>query len=392
LLVVPAAIGLRRRWLWGSWVGSIALAGTVAACGQVSVRSPSLAQGQQATLIQIVYSAPAAEKVRNDSPVLVRKVDAITGQVLGDDRQLGNFTGVRAVSGNSAAAANAQYVLLQDLAGEVRRVPIDSDALGPVRTSKAMGLPATVVSPMGVVYQADGDVVVATDSRGATVGTYSVPAPHPGARMLDGKPIRGMVRKGVASLLLDSDERLYAFVANSVNSALVDLSGGRRLDLPGFGFVLGATRGADGKAYALLRDTSRTGNGFVLAQFDLQALKLLRSAETSVAPSQGSVDDIHVIAAQTGELFVYSSQASLANSTEHKSILVRFDASTLAAQPIDLPGNLGLDVSLGVDNKLYIFGGPGRETISRYDPSTGTLSQRVATTPPGTYVRAVFVR
>jgi len=92
LLVVPAAIGLRRRWLWGSWVGSIALAGTVAACGQVSVRSPSLAQGQQATLIQIVYSAPAAEKVRNDSPVLVRKVDAITGQVLGDDRQLGKGT------------------------------------------------------------------------------------------------------------------------------------------------------------------------------------------------------------------------------------------------------------------------------------------------------------
>ncbi len=410
---VASAIPLHRVALVVLVLSAVALAGLATAACTIETETDegpaaALSSPQAATTtaptrpaarIKMVYIVPAVDPIA-DGNVFVRTVDAKTGTLSGPDQPLGTSTTAPAVPSSSVNASTPDYVLLQGVSAPPRVVSL-SDEISTVPTSAPPSLPVALAPDGALYYQASTGGVTGAGSGGQQVASFAVPTALPGEPTLDGKPLKGQISietdsAGYASqLVIGDDGHVYVFVENSVNSALVDLTSNRRLDLPGYGYVAGAVLAPDGYAYAILWDPSRTGNAHVLAQFDLQNLKLVRSVDTGIGPWA-----ISVVATQAGEVFAYACQQPASDELAQtqprlqRSTLLRLEKASFALTPISLPDNIGLDVSLGVDGKLYLFAGLARERVSSYDPATGTLSRDIPglESPAGSYIQAVFVR
>jgi streptogramin lyase len=122
----------------------------------------------------------------------------------------------------------------------------------------------------------------------------------------------------------------------------------------------------------------------VLAQIDPKNMELKQLVETTVQPSE--TQDISLVAAPAGDIFYYAAV--------HANVLLRLDPTSFELTPISVPDSLGMNVSVGVDGRLYFYGGPAESTVSAFDPGTGELSIDLPElrSPPGTYIRALFVR
>jgi hypothetical protein len=379
---------------------------------QVEVREPTEAI--------VVYSVPPADSANpiQDGTVFARVVDPRSGAALGEDWLVGSFTEVKPVHSNSPDASPAPRIMA---ASVLRDPPLDEFTLGREGVSLVRSVRSTeasdrelagpsfveaVAAPDGMSYRATDKSIIGTDGSGAVVATYALPRALPitGPEQfwVDGNPEPGQydldALDAAASLLISGEGHLLVFVANIVNSALVDLSTDRRLDLPGYGYVAAAAVGQDGYVYAVLIDGRSRANPYVLAQIDAKSMELKQLAETTVRPSEwrGPIF-ISLVATPSGDIFFYATlwdQVQDPDVYAHTNVLLHLDRATFQLAAIAVPADLGQRVTVGVDGKIYIYGGPAESTVSAYDPSTGELSRDLPAlrTPPGTYIRALFVR
>jgi hypothetical protein len=379
---------------------------------QVEVREPTEAI--------VVYSVPPADSANpiQDGTVFARIVDPKSGLALGEDWLVGSFTEVKPVHSNSPDASPAPRIMA---ASVVRDASLDEFTLGREGVSLVRSVRSTeasdrelagpnfveaVAAPDGMSYRATDKSIIGTDGSGAVVATYALPRAlpitSPEQFWVDGKPEPGQydldALDAAASLLISGEGHVLVFVANIVNSALVDLSSDRRLDLPGYGHVAAATVGQDGYVYAVLIDGSSRANPYVLAQIDPESMELKQLAETTIRPSEwkGPIF-VSLAATPTGGIFFYATLWNLVQDPDvyaHTNVLLQLDRATFQLAAIAVPDDLGQRVSVGVDGKIYIYGGPAESTVSAYDPATGELERDLPAlrTPPGTYIRALFVR
>jgi hypothetical protein len=378
---------------------------------QVEVREPT-----EAIVVYSVPPAPSTNPIQ-DGTVFARVVDPGSGAALGEDQLVGSFTQVKPVHSNSPDASPVPRIMAASVS---RDPPLDEFTLGREGVSLVRSVGSTeasdrefagpnfveaVVGPDGVSYRATDGSIIGTDGSGAVVATYALPRAlpitSPEQFWVDGKPEPGQydldALDAAASLLISGEGHLLAFVQNTVNGVLVDLATEKRLDLPSY-VVVAATLGQDGYVYAVLIDGSSRASPYVLAQIDAKSMELKQLAETTVRPSEwrGPIF-ISLVATPSGDIFFYATLWDLVQDPDvyaHTNVLLHLDRSTFRLAAIAVPDDLGQRVSVGVDGRIYIYGGAAGSTVSAYDPDTGEISLDLPAlrTPPGTYIRALFVR
>lgn len=380
--------------------------------------TPLKVEVREPTEVILVYSVPPADPTQ-DGTVFVRVVDPKSVAAFGEDRLVGSFMDVDAVRSNSPDASPVPRIIAESVFFDrpLAEFTLSRDGVSLVRSIDAASVRElrrphlAVIGPQGATYRAeakaiDAKSIVATNASGGVVSTYplprALPITSPEQLWVDGRPEPGAydvdALDAAESLLISGEGHLLVFVDNIVNSALVDLSADRRLDLPGYGYVAAATVGQDGYVYAVLLDGSSRANRYVLAQIDPKSMELKQLAETTVRPSEwrGPIF-ISLVATPGGDIFFYATLWNLVQDPDvyaHTNVLLQLDRSAFQLTPIAVPDDLGQRVSVGVDGKIYIYGGPAESTVSVYDPSTGQLSRDLPElrSPPGTYIRALFVR
>lgn len=370
------------------------------ACGARADSSPAAAApsvSAGATLrapseFDLVYWTPASDP-KLDGTVAQRVISA-SGS-FGPEHALGAHRAFRAISSGPGSTGPFDLVALQDGTGAVRVVALSSTRTVTLVTTSAVALPAAISLSTSFAL-GDGGHVFIFDGAGHQSGSFTVPMPTTGPLLVDGNLTKvniGPQSGSVAAVLVTADDHVLAFVQNSVNSLLVDLSAGRSLDLPNYGFVNDALIGSDGRIYAVVRDVSRRAASFELAIFDPSDLHLIRSIPSGWSPADGAVDDIHLVALRGGSIYLYASQVLNSDPSNHASRLARLDANSATLSAIALPANLGVRVTAGPDDLLYLYGGIAGSQITQLDPAHG--SARVLTgisSPAGSYIAALFAR
>jgi hypothetical protein len=127
-------------------------------------------------------------------------------------------------------------------------------------------------------------------------------------------------------------------------------------------------------------------------------MELKQLVETTVRPSEwDGAKFVSLVATPSGDVFFYATLwklVQLPGDYANTNVLMQLDASTFKLTPITVPDSLGQRVTVGVDGKIYFYAGPAESTVSAYEPATGELSLDLPElrSPPGTYIRALFVR
>jgi hypothetical protein len=361
--------------------GVIAVAFVVGTQAGASPRIPGPPAG-----IGVVYKVPSATGPDGEIFFTHLRND---GTPAGSPQALGRFTTGRAVETHGAGLAPGRAVVLVGATTKPQWRFLDADRSQPARGS---GLNATAFADDGTAYEADGSTVVAHRPSGQTQA-FAMPAPPAGDLTRDGAPRKGpAIVTARVGALASIQNHAYALIDNSANTVLVELSGGRHVDLPGYGHALGLAIGGDGRAYALLFDPRLSRNPYVVAQVDLGAMRVLGAVSTGIHPSAGDIDDrADIVADGSGRVWVYASQSSPSDPSTHASRLVRVETTTLTTTAMPLAANLGSRVTTGSDDGLYLYSGPGRNVVSRFDPNSNAV-RKVAEAPATSFVLALYVR
>jgi hypothetical protein len=172
----------------------------------------------------------------------------------------------------------------------------------------------------------------------------------------------------------------YLYVATMGNGAVIDIDGGRRLDLIDAGYALSMTEGSDGKLYALTFDgRSCESNHLMVRRIDVTTLQV----DSVIDLGRGlPVDRVGFVAASRGSTYVHEVTATGAQ-------LLRLDGSAVTS--ITLPADSGLFEAAAPDGTIYLFGGRARNVVSRFDPGTGAVTTvDGARAPDGSFVTAVW--
>jgi hypothetical protein len=109
------------------------------------------------------------------------------------------------------------------------------------------------LAPNGVLFGNDRNDVVQLTLDGTVVHRWPIPIPVPGTYSgpsAHGEP-NGHSIRGVG-VVLDSAGDPFAITTNGLNGVLVDLTRGKRADLPGLGFIKEFQIRADGQAFAIV--------------------------------------------------------------------------------------------------------------------------------------------
>jgi len=323
----------------------------------------------------------ALEPVRPSEPTIAY-IQVGADPVMREDRPAYlRFPGqppVRIGDGQQFAAAGPNTLLFERFDGHVQAYRI---GLAPTllfdRTNQG-GPPRGIV--LGdEIYEIEQGRLVATDARGAT-REVAVPSAIPGAPVLCGyeKIVldpKGSVVWGLATV----GSHLFVFSATPANGAIFDLTGDRRLDLPGSGNALAMAAGSDGKLYVITAEQKCGSHQLVVRRIDPIAMR-----------QEASID--------LGRTFPLVRIAIVSNTakityahlvTDNGAEIVRID--TQSVTPFAMPPDSGLFSSAAPDGSIWLFGGRARNVLSRFDPATGQVAHVAgADAPDGAFVGAVL--
>jgi hypothetical protein len=220
----------------------------------------------------VVYLVPPPPGIQ-DGTAYARVIDLMSGTAVGEDRLVGSFLPVEPVYGNSPDASLDARILVGSIFTDrpQEEIALDRDGVSQLRTIDPadiynQGSPGpAVLDAGGITYSAEArwadgpdghssQRVVATDASGAIVATYPLPRALPITdpyKQLDcGEPTTAMYildeMDMAEGLLISGEGHPLVLVSNTVNSALVDLATGERLDLPDYVGVPASTMAADG--------------------------------------------------------------------------------------------------------------------------------------------------
>lgn len=172
----------------------------------------------------------------------------------------------------------------------------------------------------------------------------------------------------------------YAYVATLANGAVVDLDGGRRLDLPDAGRALAMVTGSDGKLYALTVDSRCATNHLVVRRFDVASLR-----------QEASIDTGRPLPVSSAGLVTAGEATYVHLVTETQAELLRVSLNNVA--PIAVPRDSGFLATGAPDGTVYLYGARARNIISRFDPRSGaTTALDGLSGPAGSFIAAVIVR
>jgi hypothetical protein len=171
----------------------------------------------------------------------------------------------------------------------------------------------------------------------------------------------------------------YLYVATMGNGAVIDLDGGRRLDLLDAGYALSMTNASDGKLYALTFDGRCASNHLQIRRIDVSTMRVDRVIDLGHGLP---VERAGFVAGADASTYVHEVTATGAQ-------LLRIDGSGVTS--ITLPADSGLFEAAAPDGTIYLFGGRARNVVSRFDPGTGAITTvDGARAPDGSFVTAVW--
>ena len=171
----------------------------------------------------------------------------------------------------------------------------------------------------------------------------------------------------------------YLYVATMGNGAIIDIDGGRRLDLMDAGHALSMAEGSDGKLYALTVDGRCASNHMLVRRIDVTTMRV----ESVIDLGHGlPVEHAGFVVGSHGSTYIHE-------VTENSAQLLRIDGTGVTSIP--LPTDSGLSEAAAPDGTIYLFGGRARNVVTRFDPITGQVNTvDAAKGPDGSFVNAVF--
>jgi len=252
----------------------------------------------------------------------------------------------------------------------------------------------TAIAPDGTVAFAPLGKGVVTLAPSGAVRNYVLPPVQTG----DGSAFKGPAVGGplgaAGAILFAPNGDLLAGEYNGVNSELVDLTIGRRLDLPGYSYVEGMAAGPDGSIFVLAWDERHSSNPYVFLVVDGASWTVRGVVTTPIKPHEGFAP-VGPLSIETNNsaIFLYAAYGSYAPGILPHKLLLKLEYGTSAMSEIQLPDGLGLQMQAGSDGHLRFFGGPAHERVTSYDPSMGLFGQATAPAqlaPAGADIGAVF--
>ena len=398
LLALFVVFGATRSNLWESASSSVEPAAGSSAAASSSAAAPMVidVSVRQPEEYLIVYDRPALD-TRLGAMVYLREV-GVAGEAVGPDIELGRFITGELASSTSPAFATNPRLIMQGLTGRVEVFYLGSE--GPVSVDQFQaGILPRVASVGAIAFQQEGSIIVARDARGQAVASYQVPKPippGPGEPTMDGGAVKGIYDPEtafVSTVVPLPEGGLLAFVEGVTNVTVADVTTGRRLDLLGYSGVHTATLAEDGFVYAVVWNGWTRKSTFELVKIDPVALRIVAQQPTGYLAGEHMMLGRRLLATPDGEVFVYLPRLN-GKTGVYDSLLYKVDRETAATTVVPLPPALGLDARVGVDGKIYFFGGPAENRVSIYDTVTGELEQDVPwlQAPEGTYVQGVVVR
>lgn len=277
---------------------------------------------------------------------------------------------------------------------EMIQLPISTQA------DSRIALPGNAVQQVALqvgssLFTQDGNTVI-EGSVGSTSGsptfnvtrTFTLP-------LIESDPVAGVTPPGykgiyvpngkaTVSSLIETPNALVALASTGRGSAVINISTGHSKNLTGYGQLGAAALGVDGSIYVLAWRRYEPNFTIKLLQIDPGTFSIERSFDTKVAP--GKLRNSVVLPSTSRNVIVglfYGDEAGITADL--------WSAAAGSMTPMaNIPLNAGLDVSL-IDNTLYLFGGPARNTVSTLGLTSGVLLSDVAAlrAPPGSYVVAV---
>ena len=304
---------------------------------------------------------------------------------------LGSYRSFRALCDARCGEPSNDVMLFQRPDGATSFTTLGQSSAATASLGSAPSLPAARVASDGRVLVAEDNALNTVSSSGSSARLASVPMPKPGQLYVDGKMTKFNADDGsgsVAVVLQSRDGTVFAFSNNAVNSLVSDVSHGRQLELLKYGYINDAVLAADGKMYAIARDTSRSSAQVALLVLDPTGLTVLKVADSPITASGGRLDSVQLVALTDGRVYFYASQATATGG--HASRLFQYDAGSFIT--VKLADNMGTRVAVGPDDALYLYGGIGKNVIHRVDPTTGTAETvQAVSLPDSVHIVGLFV-
>jgi DNA-binding CsgD family transcriptional regulator len=336
-----------------------------------------------------VSSAPLAT-------LYVRTIDAPTGNA-DPDLEVGLMYRAQLVRSNTPVVAAApRLVAFGPLLAQAHVMYLDNGQSIETQVIEDGSSPTFfdgTASVGDIMYGQEGDAIVGRNTNNQVVASYPVAKPLPprGDEPIFTTPTKGIFsssKASVSTIVPTSAGHLLAFVEGLTNSVLADLDTGQRLDLVGYDRVFAAPLAKDGYVYALVHNTWFPDAGFEVMKIDPVALRLVAQQPMDFNWRTQLPNGFFALAAPGGGVYIYIPLLSA------ESLLYHVAPDTAATTLVPLPPALGIDASVGVDGKLYFYGGVGENRVARYDPATRQLETDVPAlrAPDGTYVEAVIAR
>jgi hypothetical protein len=341
-------------------------AGGAAAAGTATTEIyvvPAAARGQDGTLYTHGVGSPASSDVAigKGTDVVFVPASAAGGAVGGHLQWFSTSSGSMVFSGLGAAGA-------ADVMGNAG-TPLTSLDLGNTR-----------------YVQTEADVVAT--SGGRIVATYPLPVlqpdPDAGQFPVGYKGIYTGVSAGVVTALVPTAAgHVLAFTSTGLAAAVTDLMTGRTVALRGFGTLGSAGRTSTGQLVVLAWRGNDETYAMRVVMLDMTDLAVVATLSTGLAPTSYLRDRLLIGSG-------HDAVVSIARGDETAGVsltLFTVDANRLAAGP-KLPTNIGLEVAPQTTGRLYVYGGPAKNTVSELDLVTGALTRDVPElrAPTGSYV------
>lgn len=367
------------------------LALVVDGCGSYQI--PMQAIGPEPGVTAVVYWVPGAD-TKGEGTIYVRQVDSVTLHQVAGDRLIARGTDFWPVGTHSSPPPVAWEVAVTTGSG-TQGFPVNiSGTQAPAWADASADRRITAIAPDGTVAFAPLGKGVVTLAPSGAVRNYALPPVQTG----DGSAFKGPAVGGplgaAGAILFAPNGDLLAGEYNGVNSELVDLTIGRRLDLLGYSYVESMAVGPDGSVYVLAWDERLSSNPYVFLVVDGASWTVKGVVTTPIKPHEGfaPVGPLS-IESNNSALFLYAAYGSYAPGILPHQLLLRLEYGTSAVSEIQLPDGLGLQMQAGSDGHLRFFGGPAQDRVTPYDPSTGLFGQATGPAqlaPAGADIGAVF--
>jgi hypothetical protein len=283
-------------------------------------------------------------------------------------------------NGQQFATAGPEALLLERFDGHVQAFRV---ATTPTLLYERMnhGGPPRGIAFGGEVYELQTGKLVATDARGATREVdvpSAVPGPLPPLALCGNEKVLLNLNASSVYGLSTIGSHLLAFSATPANGAIIDLTDGRRLELPGSGAALAMAAGTDGKIYAITAEQKCGPHQLIVRRIDPVTMREEISIETA-----RTFPFVRVDLVSSADRAMYAHLV-----TDNGAELLRIDARSVTT--IALPPDSGLFSSAAPDGSIWLFGGRARNVLSRFDPGTGHVEHIAGVdAPDGAFVGAV---